>query len=717
MIKYRKLTSFLLSLLVCAAAFTAPAANTSAEGEDLAAVLAAEDVEETTGSAEVEDNNIYSGDLGYVILDDGTAKLTYCASADEVIEVPSAVDGIAVTSISRTAFADVTGDVKKITIPASVTDIDEDTPFVYLSGLEEIETAEDSASFTSVDGVLFTKDMSRLLCYPRAKSGDAYTIPEGVTELGYASMSGTKLKTVTMPSSLTKIGSMALSYNDSLTRADMSGSSVTDIISEAFEGCSALTEVLLPDTLTSIGGAAFWNCSSLTEIDLPEGLLEIEQYAFAGAPLKRVYIPNSVSYIGYYALGYLSETETVEGFTLVGDSGSYAEIYATESDEEYDYANNFTFMTTEEAAELEAYEALDTRTSGDYEYAVIDGEAVITAFLSTGSVVEVPSEIDGLPVTRIYTAAFASAVCGEVIIPESVKTIDKLAFYGCTSITSITIKGAETIGDGCFEECSALTTININGSCRTIEGGEPFSGCRALREINITGTGVSYSSENGVLYNSDKTTLIAYPAGRTDKKFTAPKSVKTISQSAFYNAENLESVDISHAETIAPYAFENCTKLTKVKLSKGLLSVGQYAFLGCTELKGIRVYSSLRTIGDYAFGFRYDAAADTSQDPDAVYVPIEGFRLYTDEDTLAYQYAQANGITAVTGTVPFLGYNVDLTFLIVVGSTAAAALLAVIGVATGKSIKKKREEREKEEARAKAAARRAKKKETDTDEK
>ena len=125
----------------------------------------------------------------------------------------------------------------------------------------------------------------------------------------------------------------------------------------------------------------------------------------------------------------------------------------------------------------------------------------------------------------------------------------------------------------------------------------------ALEEITVTEGSGNYCTENGVLYNKDKTTLYAYPSAKKDKEFTLPSTVKEIAQSAFYHAVNLEKVDISGVETIGTYAFEECSALKSVKTTNTITSLGVDAFFNCTSLKSLRFGDKLTTIGSYAYGF------------------------------------------------------------------------------------------------------------------
>ncbi len=121
--------------------------------------------------------------------------------------------------------------------------------------------------------------------------------------------------------------------------------------------------------------------------------------------------------------------------------------------------------------------------------------------------------------------------------------------------------------------------------------------------------------------------------------------------------------------------------------------------MGCTSLMSIRVYDKVETIDDYAFGYAYDAELAQSianEETDAVnpFSVIDGFKMYVEKDTEAWLYANACGIEVVENTSEIGGKNVDRNFIYVVLGAVGVAVLAVIGIFTGKSIKKKKEKKQ-----------------------
>ena len=182
-------------------------------------------------------------------------------------------------------------------------------------------------------------------------------------------------------------------------------------------------------------------------------------------------------------------------------------------------------------------------------------------------------------------------------IPNSVTTIGNWAFEGCNSLTSINIPNSvTTIGDWAFGECDSLTNITIPSSVVTIIG-NPFM----LWYGNLKNESKAFIYEDNVLFNKNKTTLIAYRAKETN--YTIPNSVTTIGIWAFGGCESLTSINIPNSvTTIENDAFCWCKSLTSINIPNSVTTIGDSAFGGCESLTSINIPNSVTTIGDCAFG-------------------------------------------------------------------------------------------------------------------
>ena len=147
----------------------------------------------------------------------------------------------------------------------------------------------------------------------------------------------------------------------------------------------------------------------------------------------------------------------------------------------------------------------------------------------------------------------------------TVTAIASEAFYQNQTITEITIsEGITSIGNSTFGWCFALTTVNIPASLTNM-GDWVFDACTALTQINVAGSNTAYCSENGILFNKDKTTLICYPAGKPQLEYTIPSSVTVIGVNAFAYCDALTQVTIpSSVTSIGEWAFDRCTALAEM---------------------------------------------------------------------------------------------------------------------------------------------------------
>ncbi len=187
---------------------------------------------------------------------------------------------------------------------------------------------------------------------------------------------------------------------------------------------------------------------------------------------------------------------------------------------------------------------------------------------------------------------------GDIVIPEQVNkdgvnykvtSIGETAFAVCNGITSITMHDfIKRIDEYAFFYCESLTSININKSITSI-GYSVFSNCSALTSINVASDNPNYISENGILFNKNKTKLIAYPDAKTGTKYIIPNSVTNIANDAFFSNISLESITIHDLVTnIGDAVFNQCKSLTAIynrieDLNK--IQVGGYLFTNMDKSK------------------------------------------------------------------------------------------------------------------------------------
>ncbi len=192
----------------------------------------------------------------------------------------------------------------------------------------------------------------------------------------------------------------------------------------------------------------------------------------------------------------------------------------------------------------------------------------------------VPAEIDGLPVNSIAARAFRD--CEEITaltIPDTLTSISSGVFY------------CDVSGNHSFSS-------NIENSIKD----EAFLNCRNLSAIYVSETHPTFSSEDGILFNKDKTELIRYPAGKQEEAYVIPDSVAKITQYSFSGCQKLSSVTIPNSVTqIEDAAFAYCTALTSITIPDGVTRIEDAEFEGCTSLSVIDIPDSVTSVGRKTF--------------------------------------------------------------------------------------------------------------------
>ncbi|MGN1422290.1 MAG: leucine-rich repeat protein [Oscillospiraceae bacterium] len=452
------------------------------------------------------------------------------------------------------------------------------------------------------------------------------TLPETVTTIGSSAFSGqSNITAVSLPAGLKEIGSMAFSGTSIASVSLPSG--LESIGNSAFASCANLTSVTIPNSVTSVGYSAFSGCTSVAAVNIGTGITNISDSMFSGCTkLSRITVPANITAIGEYAFKSCSALATVtlnEGLGVINYGafqsctslssikfpstlttlGKYAfsgcsSLVSVTFNDDLSAIGDYAFQSCHKLKTLNFGSGLVT--IGNYSFNNCYSLTVVTipsSVLSLGdyafqgcSGITTLNFGAGTELSTISRFAFADCTSlQKVVIPNSVITLNANAFSGCTALTDVTF-GTEltVINERAFADCSALKNITFNEYLSTL-GKEVFKNCTALTSVTLPDSVTTM--DDAVFYGCDH--LI---------NAVLPDTLSSVPEKTFYNCKALSSVTLpTEAVSVGNYAFFNCVVLSDVVLPSGLTSIGDSAFECCAALTRIVIPTDCTDFGTSAF--------------------------------------------------------------------------------------------------------------------
>jgi hypothetical protein len=300
---------------------------------------------------------------------------------------------------------------------------------------------------------------------------------------------------------------------------------------------NCIKTLAVEEGVTSLGDSALARCSNLVSVSFPSTLTELGAYAFAHCTsLNSVNLSESLT---TFNVGVFNACYALQNIEVASENPNYS------SENGVLFNKNKTVLRQYPAGKQGAYSIPEGVTS-------IGNDAFWACYRLTG--ITIPNTVTIINAYSFYNCTGLTSA----VIPNSVITIDFQAFFYCTNLSSIVLGSSlHTIGHRAFLNCFSLRSIVIPASVSSMSI-HTFSGCLSLTSIEVEDDNLNYSSENGVFFDKNKTTILQYPGGKRGA-YSLPESVENIGIGAFTQC-NLTSLTInSKVTSIGQYAFESCT--------------------------------------------------------------------------------------------------------------------------------------------------------------
>ena len=335
-----------------------------------------------------------------------------------------------------------------------------------------------------------------------------------------------------------------------------------EVLVKCKDGSTSLT---VPAGIKIIGDSAFKNCEKLENIDFGDEVEVIKREAFRGCKgLKHVVLPESVRRVGD---SVFRDCIAMESLVVENDEIELGE------------------RTFENCASLSSVKLRMGMT-----------ELYGGVFNSCKSLVEItlPEKL-----TVLGESSFADCVkLKKIVLPPEVSKVDDMAFNGCIELEEIVLNDKiSKLGKNVFKDCKCLKSFYLPASVTSIGTG-PFRGCSNLRKIVVDPKSRFFKAVDSVLFNKNKSVLISYPAQLPAKNYSVPDSVTVISDWAFCECSELETVFIPDSVyEIGEGAFYTCSALKRIEIPDSVVKIDDIAFRGCTNLESIVIPSSVKEFG------------------------------------------------------------------------------------------------------------------------
>ena len=492
----------------------------------------------------------------------GQIAFSGCASINEVFL------GKNITEIGSSAFASCTN-LESVTMSynstVEYTASIGDSVFIDCTSLAKVSLSENVASIGNC-------------AFSGCSALESLILPESLTSMGSRMIEGTAISSITIPKNVSSCSSTYSTDNGPLANSKVlttvifeeGMTAIPSYILESDDYNSYVTNVQIPDTVTSIGESAFYKCSRLEKIILPQKLKKIGWYAFSGcASIKEVFLGKNITEIGRGAFASCTNLEsvtmsynsTVEYTASIGNSVFIDCTSLTK----VSFSENVTSIGDCAFSGCSALESLilpESLTSMGYQ--MIEGTAIssITIPKNVSSCSSTYSTDNGpLANSKVLTTVIFED--GMTSIPSYILASTSYNSY----VTNVQIPDTVTkIGERAFYKCSRLEKITLPHKLKKI-GQNAFSGCASIKEVSLG------------------------------------KNITEIGYGAFASCTNLESITMSYNSTVEyttsidNSVFLDCTSLTKVSLSENVTSIGNCAFSGCSALESLTLPESLTSMG------------------------------------------------------------------------------------------------------------------------
>lgn len=531
-----------------------------------------------------------SGDFTYKLNDDGSAIITRYSGSAAALTIPSSLDGHTVKQIGSYAFEKNTT-LTSVSIPETVTELE----YYAFKGCTSLTAVTIPSGLTSA-GSLGSGAFSGCSALTTVQFGS------GLASIPGALFEGTGLKTVTLPESVTSIGSWAFANCAKLEQVSFPAG-LTSIDLSAFENCTALTAVTLPKRLTELGSAVFKNCSALKSVWIPKsltdnglgdgfkgctaltditfetGITKIADRQFDGSPIKSITIPGTVTTVGMSAFSDCANLTAIDLPTSVTEIDGYAFS-----------STGLTAVTLPKHLRELGTDAFAGCTALKSVFIPLSLQTASSPFRNCTALTDVTFE-DGR--TELPDTLLRGSGIRQLTVPQTVTKIGYSAFAGCTQLTAITLPaGLRELGNEAFKGCTALTGVALPDSLTALGYGV-FRDCSALTAAEFPAgiDPVSWSSGSSMLRNC--TSL---------RSVKLPKTVSSLGNYFFAGCTALERIVLPDSVTeIGSNLFNGCTALTDVTLSTNLQAIPENTFYGCVSLQKLVAPYAVTKIGKTAF--------------------------------------------------------------------------------------------------------------------